>query len=139
MAGFLSPLRVERLDGSKWKVLEDFEYCVGAADSNIIIDVPAGFITDFGSVPKAVWNLIPPVGGPCDKAYVIHDMLYQYPYVQWTEPVEAHLISRGYADSVLNEAMQVLNVGRLLRWSVYTGVRVGGWKAWDGYRAREKG
>lgn len=141
MANFLTPLVVERLDGNLWRVKERFEYRVGAENSNVIVDIPAGMVTDFGSVPRVLWNILPPVGGPADKAFVVHDALYQAPYVEidhGNSTSELKLIDRGYADSVLNEAMGVLGVGRFSRWSIYAGVRAGGWKAWNGHRADEK-
>lgn len=138
MANFLTSLDVRRLDKCYWQVLAPFEYRVGAADSNVIVDIPAGFVTDFGSVPRLLWQIIQPVGGPADKAYCVHDALYQAPYVEIDHGnglPELKLIDRAYADNVLNEAMGVLGVDRLSRWAIYTGVRVGGWKAWDKHRS----
>ena len=39
------------------------------------IVIPKGFITDFASVPRIFWSVIPPVGKYCGAA-VVHDYLY---------------------------------------------------------------
>lgn len=90
------------------------------------VTVPTGFSTDLASVPKVLWNVLPPMGNYSDAA-VIHDWLYQH-----------NGVTRGQADAVLNEAMEVCGVGRWTRWVIYSGVRVGGWKPWGAYREKDK-
>lgn len=97
--------------------------------SNIIgrlITVPAGFKTDLASIPKILWNILPPVGR-YDAAAVVHDYLYQH-----------NGVTRAEADAVLREAMEVLGVRWSQRWAIYAGVRVGGWKTWNRYRRQER-
>lgn len=94
---------------------------------NWTITVPVGFRTDLASIPKALWNILPPMGRYTDAA-VVHDACYQLGLG----------LTRGQADSVLNEAMGVLGVGRFTRWTIYSGVRLGGWKVWNTYRAEAK-
>lgn len=38
--------------------------------------VPAGFETDFASIPRIFWNVLPPIG-PYAQAAVVHDYLYR--------------------------------------------------------------
>ena len=88
--------------------------------------IPAGFVTDGASVPRGLWNLFPPYGR-YSKAALIHDFLYQF-----------GAMTRAQADYVFLEAMKELGVGFLARWAMYSGVRAGGWAAWNGYaRQRE--
>jgi hypothetical protein len=87
--------------------------------------VPAGFQTDFASVPRALWNVLPP-HGRYDRAAVLHDFFYQ-----------TGGLDRGEADGVLLEAMNVCHVARWQRWTIYAGVRAGGWATWRKYRRRE--
>lgn len=142
MAGFLTPLELEYIDGHIWELTAPFEYCVGSKDSNVKVIIPKGFITDFASVPKILWNLLPPTGS-YGKAAVVHDYLYQHPWVTiYDVPAQptwfrTELKIRKECDEILNEAMQVLNVGKWTRRMVYTGVRVGGWKPWNSYREKE--
>lgn len=87
--------------------------------------VPEGFKTDLASVPRGLWNLIPK-SGKQDRPAVIHDFLYVH-----------NGVSRSQADAILNEAMAVCGVGRVSRWIIYSGVRVGGWQTWNRYRAKD--
>lgn len=135
MAGFLTPLELEYIDGHLWEVTAPFEYCVGSETSETKVVVPKGFITDFASVPKVLWNMLPPTGS-YGKAAVVHDFLYQHPWVNIPGPVTTKILDRKSCDDIFNEAMGVLNVGTWTRRLVYSGVRVGGWKPWNEYRAK---
>ena len=136
MAGFLTPLRLEYLDGHLWKVIEPFEYCVGSEFSTVKVVIPTGFFTDFASVPRVLWSLLPPTG-PYGKAAVVHDWLYQNPeLLDYSEPCDPMPLSRSDCDTVFFEAMGVLSVGNWTRGAVYSGVRVGGWHPWNSYRSR---
>jgi hypothetical protein len=90
------------------------------------ITVPAGFKTDLASIPRIFWRVLPPVG-KYDAAAVVHDYLYQN-----------NGVTRLTADDVLNEAMGVLGVPAWQRTIIYAGVRVGGWKPWNDYRAKDR-
>jgi len=139
MAGFLTPLKLEFLDGKKWKLLEPLRYHVGAPRSRESVYVPAEYLTDFASVPRGLWNIFPPTG-PYGKAAVVHDYLYQHrrvivdsdPYSRTT------FITRAQADAIFREAMQVLGVKWWPRVPVFLGVRVGGWLSWNRYREEER-
>jgi len=139
MAGFLTPLRVERINGgNEWRVLEPFEYRVGAEDSHILVDVPVGFVTDFASIPRGLWNVFPPVGGKYDKAAVIHDRLYQFPYYVWDNDRAREVgIVKKFADDTFKEAMQVLGVSWLARNTIWLAVKLGGNGIWNRYRTEE--
>lgn len=92
----------------------------GTATTRIVI--PTGFVTDFASVPRALWNLLPPTGR-YTRAAVIHDFLYRTP----------GLCTRAQADAVLYEAMKYpCHVGFFTRWTIWAGVRVGGHFAYKG-------
>src|SRR4051812_48133804 len=126
MAGFLSKLELEYIDGRKWKITQPFDYCLGEANSNLRVRVPAGFITDFASIPEILWNILPPTGS-YGKAAVIHDWLYTHRTVmlkgsvkllggQRSVPFEAQrLVTRLDADRALLEGMQVLGTGIVTR------------------------
>lgn len=135
MSGFLTPLDLEYLDGTTWLVTAPFEYRLGDATGPERVVILKGFITDFASIPRALWNVLPPTGA-YGKAAVVHDWLYQHRTV--TAPNVVRLVDRAEADRILNEAMAVLGVGRFTRWIIYSGVRVGGWKPWNAYRKREQ-
>lgn len=124
---FVTKLQFEDDGGLPFTVLQTLTYLSDVrrlVDSYWTIDVPAGFKTDLASIPRGLWNVLPPVGR-YDAAAVVHDLLYQ-----------RNGCTRAEADAVLLEAMGVLGVGRLARWTIYAGVRTGGWVVWNNYRKR---
>lgn len=132
MSSFTTPLIVSPLqDGRKWRLVEEFDYAVGSEESEDVIHVPAGFITDFASSPSQIWWLIPP-WGRYGKAAVIHDYLYQ-----------TKARTRKEADDIFREAMGVLGVEKWRIALMYWGVRNFGWLAWRKYaksaQRRERG
>ena len=121
MSAFTTPLRVEAVDDdyTKWKVIEPFEYYTDMLDplsvNRVYIEVEEGFITNFASIPRILWNILPPYG-KYGKASVIHDYLYS--------KASDHLnISREKADKIFLEAMGVLRVSRFKRYSMYYAVK----------------
>jgi hypothetical protein len=119
MSLFTKPLIVTPFsDGKTWRLTQDFGFAIGSEDSEKTVDVPAGFATDFASVPCILWIVLPK-WGKYGNAAVIHDYLY---YEQST--------SRLTADNIFLEGMMVLDVPRWKRYCLYSGVRIGGWWAW---------
>lgn len=99
MARFLNTLQVEQLedishDGrGTWRLLQPLSYQSDVARR--VITSPAGFVTDFASVPRvpfAYWI----AGDTAHPAAVIHDWLYS-----------SHEVDRATADAVLEEAANV--------------------------------
>lgn len=136
---FRDDLWLEYIDGGAWKLVRPFGYCANDATE---IRVPAGFVTDFASIPRVFWNLFPPTGR-YGKAAVIHDWLYSHRVVDdmITPALLQHgsrCVDRAEADRMFREAMRVLGVSAPTVWTLYTGVRLGGWKPWRAYRAQEQ-
>jgi len=133
MSSFTDPLCIEQVDNDekRWKICITFRYWTKGwhiGDPTLPTDcivVPIGFITDFASVPKLFWSILPPTG-KYGKAAVVHDFLY------WTA-----IVSKDDADSIFLEAMKVLGVGKITRGIMYRAVSWFGKSAWDGHR--EKG
>jgi hypothetical protein len=116
---FLDAVDAEFLpDGYHWRLLRH----VVLDDSRLgRITVPPGFVTDMGSVPRILWNVLPPIG-PASQGFVIHDYLYT-----------TQTCLRSQADGVLFRAMKATKTHPVARWAIYVGVRVGGWYAWAGH------
>lgn len=136
MGKFLTPLNVEKVNEKKWKLTCDLIY-----KSNTIgyIIVPAGFVTDFASVPRlpfAYWVL----GGRADAAAVIHDWLYTPPH----KPVCdcALTVTRQLADKAFKGIIIECLTSRdevsivddffavTASWLMWAAVRVAGWLHW---------
>ena len=85
------------------------------------ITVPAGHRTDFASIPRVLWPLLPPVGRT-GKAAVIHD---------WLCDEHPHSVDHKMAADIFNEAMTVLGepplaprhhgLGRQVVWAQVSG------------------
>ena len=125
--GFNNFLQVSPfLDGNNWFLTQPLVYHVPRTEA--VITVPVGFQTDFASVPRPFWSLLPPWGsyGP---AAVVHDFLY------WDQQC-----TREEADAVILLAMTESDVGRVDRWVIYHAVHWGGALAWKGNtKARSSG
>jgi hypothetical protein len=119
MGTFCEDLDLRYLDGCHWRLLGAFTYRHPTAT----ISVPAGFETDFASIPRFFWRVLPPTG-KYGKAAVVHDYIYRTPSVPLT---------RAEADQVFLDAMADLGVGRMTRSVMYRAVRVFGGRA---YQAR---
>jgi len=118
-AGFTSPLKVTPLDSKLWQLLEGFDYWTGDVPTEHLISVPVGFITDFASVPRLLWPILPPWGN-YGKSAVVHDYLYK-----------TKTFSRRRSDQIFLEGMRVLGVSWKTRTTMYGAVRAWGWIAWN--------
>ena len=75
MNSFTSDLIVKSHDDTRWQLIEEFYFYFDEKDKKKGIIVTSGFITDFASVPRALWSIFPPTGR-YTKAAVLHDFLY---------------------------------------------------------------
>jgi len=129
MSTFTTPVIAELMeDGSRWKLLEPFVDYVGEEGSAEVISVPAGYVTDFASIPRVCWSLIGGPLGKYSKAALIHDYLYDQggliPYFSDTDGgTKYRLYTKAQADNIFKEAMQVLGVGNPRRWFMYQAVK----------------
>jgi hypothetical protein len=102
-------------DGN-WMLERALPYSVGR--SGITISVPAGFVTDFASVPQFLWAALPPHGQYMLPA-VVHDYLY------WEQ-----MCSKAQADNLLAIAMKEQHVDGWKQKVVYKAVNERGGDAY---------
>jgi hypothetical protein len=100
-----------------WLLNVDKNYEVGK--SGIIVAIPAGFVTDYASIPRPLWTIASPQSDYSEAA-IIHDYLY------WTQSC-----TRLQADNIFLIAMKEDGVGRFKRWAVYRAVRGAGQGSWE--------
>jgi hypothetical protein len=113
-------LRVEEIDDTHWRLVSEFRYDSDVAHVRII--VPAGFVTDFASVPRvpiAFWL----TGNTAHMAAVVHDYLYT-----------SGIFPKETADRVFYEAMRVTGIPLWRAYLMYLGVKWGGELAWESHR-----
>jgi len=125
---------------SLWGLQRELTYRTGS-DKDEVIAVPAGFVTDLASIPRAVWSFFPP-DGPWVKGAVIHDFLY---FTQgdgeWYGRVgitRAKPYSRAEADHILREAMADRGIGAWAQFVIWSAVRLGGWIGWARKHKRQR-
>ena len=143
MRYFINLPRVESLENGKYKLLEDLIYY--SKELGYII-VPAGFVTDFDSVPRLplVYLLF---GGLGEREAILHDWLYSgehrtiqgYGKIVTREEADKLLrVARYECDKVdLSEFNSVsisavcINIwAYVAAWLWWIGVRVGGASHW---------
>ena len=131
MNPFPKPLLLEFIDNPakknrRFQLIAPFVY----KDRKDCIEIPPLYDTDFASIPRCFWFILPPVG-LYGKAAVVHDYLcdecekcnYQYPPETKT---------RAEADRIFLNAMKILGVAVWKRypmyWAVYLWGRFSEWK-----------
>ena len=103
---------VEEIGDERWALAEPVTY-EGNTDTFV---VPAGFETDFASVPRVfVWLL--PRSGRYTKAAILHDWL--------SARVREGTFDRADADGLFRRSMRELGVPFVRRWLMWAAVRVG--------------
>jgi hypothetical protein len=100
-------------DGDHWRLIKPLVYH-GARERFV---VPAGFRTDFASVPHALTWLVPRTGRH-NRAAVLHDWLTR------RGPDGKPPVSRKDADGIFLRVLRELGVPRVRRQLMYLGVRV---------------
>ena len=122
---YLTSLDTRTIDDDTVKLIVDFTYASKLL--NRIITVPAGFVTDFASVPRLPFAYLV-AGGRGKMASVIHDYFYQTHTCR----------DRKSADRVFLEAMKESGVGIFPRGTMYSAVRLAGFSAWNSGPSRYK-
>lgn len=129
MSTFTDPLILKFLDtneAKRFEVVSPFTYYIDRLEGDLKVEVPIYFRTDFASVPRVFWRVIPPVG-LYGKAAVVHDYLCEKG-TAWQKDVSGnwsfYAVSRKEADHIFRDAMKVLEVGKVKRNVMFWGVRL---------------
>lgn len=104
-------------NAAHWRLSEPLVYRVLETPDSVI--VPAGFVTDFASIPRSVQSFLSQLGEYVLPA-VVHDYLY------WNQSC-----TREQADQLFRIAMTEMEVGPITRWVIYKAVDLRGERAWE--------
>ncbi|GAB2798793.1 hypothetical protein GCM10027275_50540 [Rhabdobacter roseus] len=115
-----------------WMVTEDV-LCEDADGSRYII--PAGFVSNFASMPSLLYPLIPP-HGPSAIPSVKHD--YRYTHLVGMGEL-GYWEARLAADRQYYRDLRKAGVKRKIARAMYRGVRAGGWWWWNRHARRKLG
>ena len=120
-ARFLTPLRLEDIDGHTMSLLEPLKFY--SAELRMVVRVDPPFVTDFASIPRGFWNLIPK-NGKWDRASVIHDAAYRLQLRDVTG--KFFPATKSQADHLFREGMAADGVGKVTRNLMFAAVRLFG-------------
>jgi Protein of unknown function (DUF1353) len=98
-------------------LMEPMQYIVG--NTSFKITVPAGFVTDYASIPEFLWSFYSP-HDQYSRAAIVHDYLY------WTQKC-----TKPQADNLFVIAMKESLVIERTQKNVYDGVHIAGQSSWD--------
>ncbi|PWG61755.1 DUF1353 domain-containing protein [Spiribacter halobius] len=102
--------RLEPISASEWLTTEPIRvYALGTRHV-----VPAGFVTDGASIPRALWPIVGHPMGRYWPAAVVHDHLVRQPATPRSE-----------ADAVFRVLLRRLGVAWWRRAVLYAGVQIG--------------
>lgn len=101
----------------QWILLDDLTYSIG--NSDIVLTVPAGFVTDYASIPRGFWAIASPQDNYSEAA-IVHDYLY------WTQSC-----TRSQADNIFLIAMKEASVNPIRRWFIHKAVQNAGQSSWN--------
>lgn len=105
----------------KFTISTDFIF----QDGDVRIVVPAGFTTDWNSVPELLWAYFSPWDYP--EAGLVHDWLYRSPNGR----------SRAQCDDVHRRILHLLGCRWSKRQVIWLGIRAGGGFQWSKYREND--
>jgi hypothetical protein len=116
-----------------WELLEELAF-----ESALLglITVPVRFVTDFASIPRILWRILPPIDIH-RMAAIVHDFLYrEQPLFGGYPGGEPKRVTRKQADLVFLEAMRAIDVPEWKARVMYAGVRAGGWLTFRKHKKR---
>jgi hypothetical protein len=121
-ARFLTPLDTrDAEDGENATLLAPLKFYSATLGRTVV--APTGMWTDFASIPRGVWNLIPK-RGKHDRAAVIHDAGYRG---KLEDVLKNPLgVSKQVADNLFDEALRACGVGWFSRTLMVRAVKIFG-------------
>lgn len=108
---FLSDLRITPWGKAVWKLDVPLVY----EGQHQVFTVPAGYVTDFATVPRSFVWLVRPYG-PYTRAAVLHDYLI-------TDAIPAGKLSSRDTDGMFRRVMREEGTSFALRWTMWAAVR----------------
>jgi hypothetical protein len=115
------PLDVRYIDGDDWMIINPFVFNSPSPEFPSVT-LPAGFVTDFASIPRFFWRIMHPTHKHIGKIAVVHDLYYRIGTID---------VSRDRADVALRSGMKALGANRVRRNAAYWAVRAGGRRAFQ--------
>jgi len=109
----LTVLKTAKIGPKLWILLDDMLYDTPMGRFR----VPAGYLTDHASVPRAFTSIVPPVQSCVAEASILHDWFYN---------TDSKDVPRDFADECIKELCIARGGSKLLGRTTWAAVRVGG-------------
>lgn len=122
------------IEGQLWQLEAPLRYAWTEQDyerfylRDRAVIIPAGYVTDFYSIPAWAQGCFPKDTDPVQPA-ILHDYLYTYYHMR---------LRRVQADMLFLHAMREMDVPRFKRNMFYAAVRLGGKYTWHGRVQRRR-
>jgi len=133
----LTPVKMpptESLGNFRHMVLSLWTFVVEETGEDYIATVPAGFVTDFFSVPL-LFSIAVPRDGASNIPALVHDYLYATCGLRELPGDEG--LTRKQCDDALYECMANHGFSFWKRNQIYYAVRMGGWIPWNKLRDKQ--
>ena len=108
--GVLTPLQTIKIGRKLWMLSTNMEY----STPDGVFKVPAGYITDHGSVPRIFTSIVPPVQSCLAEASVLHDWFYNK---------DSEDVPRKFADLCLRELTIARGGNKSMAYTAWSAVR----------------
>jgi len=97
MTQIIGSLDIRKYDARRWMYLHQQKFILN--DGSWLLN-KRGFVLDFGSIPRPVWSLEPPLCTESDEGYGFHDGGYaknrdDSPFVEWSHPFTREEVDAG--------------------------------------------
>ncbi|MBE0438296.1 MAG: DUF1353 domain-containing protein [Gammaproteobacteria bacterium] len=106
---------------NKVELVEDFVVLLKVNAWEHYIVVPKGYVSDWSSIPRAVWWIYPPNFSEARHGSIVHDYIYSHLYRKF---------SKDFADKALKACMSMDGASRFAQTVFYNAVKVGGSGGW---------
>ena len=116
--------------GRKFTLSSPFIY--QDTEKDLLIEVPAGFTTDWNSVPGALWSWFAPWEYP--EAGLVHDWLYRAPNGFQSQSIKPPL-TKAQCDDIHRRILDLKGCRWSKRQAVWLALRSFGGRAWSRHRA----
>lgn len=121
-------LETREIANGLYELLSEFVVFINTPSKTVVVTIPAGFITDYASVPRIPFAYLL-FGGLGNYPAVLHDGLYSDSHKVTVVDYDTQLpveVTRKWADEVFLHGLQAKNIPAWKACLMYAGVRFKG-------------
>lgn len=119
---FHNTLVTERVQSTGARIASRLVRDMRISVNNESITIPAGYVSDWASTPRAIWWIYPPTYGPAQRGAWLHDYIYTDLHDEY---------SKDFADKALKAAVRQDGGSAFSAGAIYWATRLFGTGGWD--------